>query len=107
MRLLEGFIEEFSWACDWVRPVGGTTAFVRFKKGDERGRAVDDVAFCRLLQEKTGVMFAPGGHCFGHGKEFKGHVRIGFVCEADVLKEGLEMLKGFMRKGYESVPMAE
>lgn len=102
LALLEAFIESHRWACDWVKPVAGTTAFVRFNK---MGKPVDDVAFCEILLERTGVMFVPGSLCFGQGEDFKGYVRIGFVPETEVLEKGLEALKAFMEEGYEDVPV--
>lgn len=102
--ILEKFIESHRWACDWVKPRAGTVAFVRFNK---LGKPVDDVAFCDMLQERTGVMFVPGSLCFGEGTDFKGYVRIGFVQETDVLEKGLEALRSFMEEGYEDVPAAK
>lgn len=104
LAMLEKFIEQHRWACEWVKPVAGTTAFVKFSK---MGKPVDDVQFCEMVQQKTGVFFAPGCHCFGGGEEFKGHVRIGFVCETLVLVHGLEALRGFMEDEYENVPLAK
>ncbi|KAL9619204.1 MAG: hypothetical protein Q9160_006139 [Pyrenula sp. 1 TL-2023] len=103
LSLLETFIERHRWACDWVKPLAGTTTFVRFHK---MGKPIDDVAFCEALQEKKGVFFVPGSKCFGGGKDFKGYVRVGFVQEENVLKEGLEALKGFMQEEYENMPVA-
>lgn len=103
LALLESFIESHRWACEWTKPVAGTTAFVRFAR---EGRAVDDVEFCKLLQEKTGVMLCPGSRCFGDNKDFKGYVRIGFVNETKIVKEGLDELRGFMRGGFTGVPLA-
>lgn len=102
LALLEAFVESHRWACDWVKPVAGTTAFVRFNK---MGKPVDDVAFCEMLLERTGVMFVPGSACFGQGEDFKGYVRIGFVPETQVLEQGLEALKAFLEDGYEDVPV--
>lgn len=102
LELLEKFIESHRWACDWVKPRAGTTAFVRFTK---MGKPVDDVAFCETLLERTGVMFVPGSLCFGRGEDFKGYVRIGFVPEREVLEKGLEALRSFMEDGYEDVPV--
>ncbi|KAJ9294714.1 hypothetical protein DTO271G3_6634 [Paecilomyces variotii] len=102
LALLEAFVESHRWACDWVKPVAGTTAFVRFSK---MGKPVDDVAFCEMLLERTGVMFVPGSACFGQGEDFKGYVRIGFVPETQVLEQGLEALKAFLEDGYEDVPV--
>lgn len=101
LEILSNFIDEHNWACSWVKPLAGTTCFVRFHK---MGRPIDDATFCKTLQEKTGVMFVPGSKCFGDGKDFKGHVRIGFVCETEVLKEGLDKLRGFMEDDFAELP---
>ena len=71
------------------------------------GKAIDDVQLCETVQQKTGVFFAPGCHCFGGGEEYKGYVRIGFVCETKVLEDGLEALRGFMQDEYEHIPLAK
>ena len=102
LALLEKFIESHRWACEWVKPRAGTTAFVRFSK---MGKPVDDVAFCEMLLDRVGVMFVPGSTCFGGGEDFPGYVRIGFVPETEVLEQGLEALKKFMEEGYEDVPV--
>lgn len=81
--------------------MAGTTALVKFERD---GKLVDAVAFCKTLQEKTGVMLLPG-NCFG--EEFKGHVRFGYVNREEVLKEGLEKLRMFMRKEFDDVPVLE
>ncbi|KAI9376684.1 hypothetical protein BJX61DRAFT_530689 [Aspergillus egyptiacus] len=102
VALLEKFIEAHRWACDWVKPRAGTTAFVRFNK---MGKPVNDVSFCDMLLERTGVMFVPGSSCFGNGEEFHGYVRIGYACETRVLEEGLAALATFLEDGYEDVPV--
>lgn len=101
LALLEDFVESHRWACEWVKPVAGTTAFIKFSK---MGKEVDDVILCERLMEETGVMLCPGSRCFGG--EFKGFVRFGFCCETGVLEEGLGALRGFMRRGYEKLPFA-
>ena len=103
LAILEEFVDQHRWACDWVKPVAGTTAFVKFSK---QGKPVDDKAFCELLQEKKGVFFCPGCVCFGGGTDFKGFVRIGYVCETQVLKEGLEEVRAFMQQEFAEVPLA-
>ena len=103
LAILEEFVECHRWACDWVKPTAGTTAFVKFSR---EGQEVDDVELCKLLQERKGVMFCPGSRCFGDDKDFKGYVRIGFVNETQVVKQGLEELRSFMREGYREVPLA-
>ncbi|KAL4784573.1 hypothetical protein BJX76DRAFT_347700 [Aspergillus varians] len=102
--ILEKFIESHRWACDWVKPRAGTTAFVRFNK---MGKPVNDVAFCETLLEQTGVMLVPGSLCFGGGEDFHGYVRIGFVCETQVLDDGLAALREFLEDGYEDVPVVK
>jgi len=103
LDLLSNFIDEHNWACGWVKPVAGTTCFVKFHK---MGKLVDDVEFCKRLLDKTGVMLVPGSSCFGEGKDFKGYVRLGFVCETEVLKDALEKMRGFMEEEYADVPTA-
>jgi aspartate/methionine/tyrosine aminotransferase len=93
IALLETFINEHSNICSWVKPNGGTTALVCFVK---RGEPVDDVQFCVDVIEKTKVMFLPASKCFG--QEFKGSVRIGFVCETEVLQEALQKLGQYIRE---------
>ncbi|KAJ5895030.1 hypothetical protein N7495_006721 [Penicillium taxi] len=95
LAILEKFIESHRWACEWVKPRAGTTAFVRFSK---MGKPVDDVAFCERLLEKTGVMLVPGSRCFG--EEFAGYVRFGYVSETEVLTKGLDALREFMDTEY-------
>jgi len=93
VALLETFINEHSNICSWVKPNGGTTALVGFEK---RGKPVDDVQFCVDVIEKTKVMFLPASKCFG--QEFKGSVRIGFVCETEVLRKALQKLGQYIRE---------
>jgi len=101
LDILTRFIEEHRHICNWIKPVAGTTAFIKFSR---EGKMVDEVEFCKILQESTGVMFCPGSRCFG--EEFKGYVRMGYVCETKVLSEGLAELKGFLRDRYQMLPLA-
>jgi aspartate/methionine/tyrosine aminotransferase len=102
LALLERFMIKNEDNCDWVKPVAGTTAFIRFHR---EGQAVDSVDFCEKLLEKTGVMLVPGSECFG--KEFKGYVRVGFVNHTDTVKEGLDKVTQFVRKNIDDVKLAE
>ncbi|GFF24849.1 tyrosine aminotransferase [Aspergillus udagawae] len=104
LDLLDGFIKEFSWAARWVRPHAGTTAFIKFLNKDNL--AIDDVEFCKRLQADCGVMFVPGSRCFGEDTNFKGYVRIGYVCERQVLIDGLKAMRKFMADAYHSLPVA-
>lgn len=99
LELLERFVLKHDEYCSWTKPVAGTTAFVKFERD---GKLVDAVAFCKTLQEKTGVMLLPGD-CFGD--EFKGYVRVGYVNREEVMKEGMEKLRWFMRKEFDDVPV--
>ncbi|KAJ5090945.1 hypothetical protein N7532_009629 [Penicillium argentinense] len=101
LAILEKFVDSHRWGCEWIKPKAGTTAFVRFTK---MGKPVNDVVFCEMLQEKSGVMLVPGSLCFGGGEDFHGYVRIGYVCETEVLEKGLEALGQFMEDEYEGVP---
>ncbi|KAK5126798.1 hypothetical protein LTR85_009732 [Meristemomyces frigidus] len=102
LELLQRFIIKHDEYCSWTKPVAGTTAFVKFERD---GKAIDAEAFCKALQEKSGVMFLPGD--YGFGMEFKGYVRIGYVNRTDILKDGLEELRKFMRKEYDELPLSE
>ncbi|RYO90026.1 hypothetical protein DL764_008507 [Monosporascus ibericus] len=97
LALLARFVDAHADVCDWVRPHAGTTAFLRFKRKDG-GEPVDDVAFCRDLLERTKVMFVPGSLCFGGGADFRGYVRMGFVCETEVLEEALPKLSAYAKE---------
>lgn len=93
VALLERFVDRWSDVCSWIKPTGGTTVLVKF---ENEGKPVDDVQFCVDVIEKTKVMFLPASKCFG--EEWKGYVRIGFVCETEVLKEALKQLSLYVRK---------
>ncbi|GAB7366506.1 hypothetical protein MBLNU230_g8498t1 [Neophaeotheca triangularis] len=102
LELLSRWVVKHDEFCSWTPPVAGTTAFVKFSLD---GKPVDAVEFCKRLMEKTGVMFLPGDR--GFGDEWKGYVRIGFVNRTEVVKEGLEEARKFMRRDFEEVPLAE
>lgn len=89
LDLLDKFVRKHEGMCNWIKPTAGTTAFVQFMHG---GKPVDDVSFCLGVLQETKVMFLPGSKCFGYGEDFEGFVRIGYVCETEVLQEALEKL---------------
>nr|OQO17060.1 hypothetical protein B0A51_14226 [Rachicladosporium sp. CCFEE 5018] len=101
-EILDRWIIKHDEYCSWVKPLAGTTAFVKFQRD---GKPIDTVAFCQTLQDKMGVLIMPGDFAFG--EEFKGYVRIGYVCHTEVLKEGLEEMRKFMRKEYDDLPVLE
>jgi aspartate/methionine/tyrosine aminotransferase len=95
LDILEKWIDQNKELCEWVKPVAGTTAFVKFNKG---GQPVDAEELCRKLIEETGVLWVPGSHAFG--AEFAGYVRIGYVCETQTLIEGLEKAGHWLANRY-------
>ncbi|KAF3045678.1 hypothetical protein E8E12_011172 [Didymella heteroderae] len=102
LALLEKFVIKNEDECEWVKPVAGTTAFIKFHR---EGKPVDSVDFCKKLLEKTGVLFVPGSQSFG--EEFKGYVRVGFVNQTDIVQKGLEEASKFVRKNLDEVDLAE
>ncbi|PVI03378.1 PLP-dependent transferase [Periconia macrospinosa] len=102
IEILEKFVIKNEDECEWVRPLAGTTAFIKFHR---EGKPVDSVDFCEKLLEKTGVLFVPGSMCFG--EEFKGYVRVGFVNHTEGVKEGLNKVTQFVRKNLDEVALAE
>ncbi|KAL2154672.1 hypothetical protein VTH82DRAFT_3348 [Thermothelomyces myriococcoides] len=90
LGLLSAFVDKYARVCSWVRPTAGTTALVQFKNED--GTPVDDPSFALDVLNKTKVMFVPASTCFGQRTDFNGYVRIGYVCESEVLVEGLDEL---------------
>ncbi|KAF2034347.1 PLP-dependent transferase [Setomelanomma holmii] len=100
MALLEKFVLKNDDECEWVKPVAGNTAFIKFHR---EGKPVDSVDFCKKLLEKTGVLFTPG-NCFG--EEWKGYVRVGFVNHTEVIEPGLTEAAKFVRKNLDEVELA-
>jgi aspartate/methionine/tyrosine aminotransferase len=102
LAILERFVIKHDDNCEWVKPLAGTTAFLRFHRG---GKAVDDVVLCRRLREEAGVLWVPGSYSFG--EEHKGYVRVGYVCATEVLKEGLEQVRLWLRKEFDDLELVE
>jgi aspartate/methionine/tyrosine aminotransferase len=100
MALMEKFVVKNEDECEWVKPVAGTTAFVKFHR---EGKPVDSVDFCKKLLAKTGVLFTPGT-CFG--EEWQGYVRIGFVNHTELIEQGLNEATKFVRKNLDDVELA-
>lgn len=102
LDILDKFVRESDGRCEYIKPQGGTTAMVKFSRN---GRPVDDVEFCKAAHAK-GAFVVPGNHCFADGSDFRGYVRIGYVCSTDELQAGLAALGRFMDSEYDSVPLA-
>ncbi|KAL2166924.1 hypothetical protein VTG60DRAFT_1952 [Thermothelomyces hinnuleus] len=90
LGLLSAFVDKYARVCSWVKPTAGTTALVQFRNED--GVPMDDSSFALDVLNKTKVLFVPASTCFGLRTDFKGSVRIGYVCESEVLVKGLEEL---------------
>jgi aspartate/methionine/tyrosine aminotransferase len=101
LELVERFVITHDEYCSWVKPVAGTTAFVKFSRD---GQPIDAREFCKQLQDKMGVMFLPGD-CFG--EQYKGFVRIGYCNRTEIVRQGLEEARKFMRRDFDHVPLAE
>lgn len=102
LDILERFVIKHDDVCEWVKPVAGTIAFIKWHQD---GKPVNAEQLCRRLIEEVGVMWSPGDTSFG--SEFKGYVRIGYVCETEVLKEGLEVARTWLRKNFDDVGLSE
>lgn len=102
LGILDEWIREHKEICDYVKPMAGTTAFVKFMRD---GNAVDSEEMCRRLVREEGVLWVPGSHSFG--VEFKGYVRIGYVCETSILKTGLEKVGIWIEREFGRLALAE
>ena len=94
VSLLAKFVEDHGSVCSWTKPSAGTTAFIKFH---DKNHPVLDDQFCLDVLEKTKVFFVPGSHCFGQDTDFLGYVRIGYVCETNVLEEALAKLSNYVK----------
>ncbi|KAF2755070.1 PLP-dependent transferase [Pseudovirgaria hyperparasitica] len=101
LEILDRFILKHDDECSWVKPVAGTTAFVKFCRD---GQPVDSAELSKRLMEKSGVLVLPGDVCFG--PEFAGYVRIGYVQRTEALQAGLDAMRMFMKREFDDVPLA-
>jgi aspartate/methionine/tyrosine aminotransferase len=101
LEIMEKFMIKNDDVCSWVKPVAGTTTFIKFARD---GKPVDSVELCKQLVEKAGVLAVPGNMCFGD--RFLGYVRIGYVQETEALQSGLAALQNFLKLGFDNVPLA-
>lgn len=69
----------------YIRPKAGTTAFLKY----HLPVASDD--FCRGLFKENGTMLVPG-NCF----DMDGWLRIGYACDTDTLKKGLDKVTEYI-----------
>ncbi|KAK6534436.1 hypothetical protein TWF281_005762 [Arthrobotrys megalospora] len=99
LEILDAFVKKYAKYTSYVKPVSGTTAFVKFMN-PRTGKVADDVRLCEAVVRDTGVLFVPGGHCFGvDDGEFKGFVRIGYACATETLRFGLMKVGAWIEGG--------
>ena len=86
LAILTGWVDSEP-LISWVQPKSGTTALLKFDV-DMPSRE-----FCVRLLDETGVMLLPGS-----ALEMEGWLRIGYANNAQVLREGLGHLSGFLER---------
>lgn len=101
VEILERFMLKHDDMCSWVKPVAGTTAFIKFARDE---KPVNSEHLCKLLMEYTGAMVLPGDVCFG--EQFKGYIRLGYVNETEILEAGLKEFAKFLRKYFDDLPLS-
>jgi aspartate/methionine/tyrosine aminotransferase len=95
LALLSAWVDKYAEVCSWVKPTAGTTALLQFRKD---GLPVDDPSFVLDVLDKTKVLVMPASPCFGLGRDFRGFVRLGYVCETAVLQEALPKLGRYVEE---------
>ena len=70
----------------YTKPRAGTTALIRYSY------PMGSFEFCSRLLAETGAFVTPGD-CFGEEHS----MRIGYACDAQVLKDGLAAISRFLR----------
>ncbi|MBR3348797.1 MAG: aminotransferase class I/II-fold pyridoxal phosphate-dependent enzyme [Solobacterium sp.] len=70
-----------------VMPQSGTVGFLGYEAD------IDDTMLAKQLLKEEGVFFVPGS-CFNAPK----HLRLGFTCESETMRTGLEKLNRFVEK---------
>ncbi|KIW98588.1 uncharacterized protein Z519_00249 [Cladophialophora bantiana CBS 173.52] len=101
LDLLQGFVEEHSWSCSWVKPRAGTTAMLKFHK---MGKPIDSEGYCSKLLEHSGILLCPASKCFGNSQTIRGYVRVAFGGSTDEVKAALAAWRTFMEDSFELVP---
>lgn len=98
--ILDEFVTKHRRYLEWSRPLAGTTALIKVSRD---GNLVSAEAFCTALQRQTGVMLLPADR--GFGQQFKGFVRIGYVNDTYVMRQGLKQLEQFLDTEFDKVPV--
>ena len=92
LDLLAKFIESHANRLRWIKPKGGSAAFVRVID-PKTGAPVDDEIFCENMLLEKGLLIVAGGTNFGteSDDDFKGYLRVGFVCDPEKFAKALEI----------------
>ncbi|CUM65899.1 uncharacterized protein PRCAT00003549001 [Priceomyces carsonii] len=89
LKLLENFIDSSKGLIEWVKPRGGSTAFVKVTIP-----GINTYEMCCELADDYQCLVVPG-EVFG--KDKSGFLRIGFGNSQDDLKGGLSVLKKYLQ----------
>ena len=85
-RLLAEFVAGEPYIT-YVKPKGGTTAFLRYDL------PMESAELCRRLQEETGVMLLPGS-----ALDMEGYLRIGYCNDPGITEAGLARFGEWLRQ---------
>jgi aspartate/methionine/tyrosine aminotransferase len=93
--LLDAFVQKNPKRCQWLRPAGAGTAFIKIV--DHAGQPVDDADFVREFGKRYAVSIIPGGHCFSDdgADDFRGYVRLS-LGDDDKLESALPLLQKYL-----------
>lgn len=86
LEILDSFVRNEKHL-SYVKPVAGTTALLNYDM------KIQSTEFCTNLMKEEGLMLVPGD-CF----HMKHSFRIGYAFNPNELKEGLKVLKKYLRK---------
>jgi aspartate/methionine/tyrosine aminotransferase len=97
LTALEKFVGKHADRLRWVKPSGGSAAFMCVVD-PATGMPVDDTVFCEKLLAETGLLIIPGGRTFGteSDEDFKGYLRVGFVCSPETFERALEIWGNYL-----------
>lgn len=86
LAILDAWVEKEP-LISYVKPRAGTTALLKYDL------PVSSEAFCIGLFKENGAFLTPGS-CF----DLESHVRIGYACDTEVLRQGLEKVSEYIQK---------
>lgn len=103
IEVFQKLVDDFPDQVEWIRPVAGAVAFIKFKE-PHTGKPVDDVEFCDRLMERKKVLLSPGTLCFEFAQndaarnEFQGRTRVHFTTLSDVVERGAKKIAEFLEE---------